>query len=102
MRLPISVSSSPAHRIRELEGEVVQSAPRFGNHDEAAHDGLVLGRLRVKVASIRALGEGARGEEDEVGAPQLQPVALPRRYRRSAPVLDQRLALDASLMGFRG
>ena len=51
----------------------------------------------MEVASVRALGEGARGEKHEGGAPQLQPVALPRRYRRSAPVLDQRLALDASL-----
>ena len=51
----------------------------------------------MEVASVRALGEGARGEKHEGGAPQLQPVALPRRYRRSAPVFDQRLALDASL-----
>ena len=70
--------SSPAHRIRKLEGEIVKGAARVGDHDEAVDDGLVLGRLRVEVASVCTFGEGARGEEHEGGAPQLQPVALPR------------------------
>ena len=81
--------------IGQLEGEVVVCAVR--HHDQPASDRLELGGVCAEVAPVQTLRKLLGKEEDERGAPDLEPVPLPRRDCGAPTLFDKRFSFDATL-----